>query len=222
MFSTSSNFTAAVTDNVNVNDDDSGDSGDQLSQGAENQTTEIQDVVSCPPSPPTPSCHSSVDSHISSKSKSKDKRSASKRSAADPVGESIMEYLKKKQCSVSHRDADESFLLSFVPVLNGLQPEEKSRAKVKIAEFMHTLQFGSSSQSDLRPPAIIPTMTANSWMYTQNQQVPPVQSLPDPNLAYNQSQFPSFANTYMNAPTTQTYNPNATETTDVWSYQQLH
>ena len=101
MFSTSSNFTAEVTDDVNVSDADSGDSGDQLSQGAEDETSERQDVLSVsassiPASPPPPSCHSRVDSQTFSKGKSKDKRRASKRSAADPVGESIMKYLEKK------------------------------------------------------------------------------------------------------------------------------
>ena len=61
--------------------------------------------------------------------------------------------------------------------------------KVKLAEFMHTIQFGST-HSDLRPPAIpsitlfsaVPTAAANPWIPTQNQQVPSVKNRPDPNI----------------------------------------
>jgi len=75
----------------------------------------------------------------------------------DPVGDSIVSYLKGKQLNRSGKveiDEDETFMRSCVPALKRLSTEKRALAKLKINQLLVEMEFPSVSTSTLPEPAI--------------------------------------------------------------------
>lgn len=80
-----------------------------------------------------------------------------RKAADDPVGDSIVSYLKGKQLNRSDKaeiDEDETFMRSCVPALKRLSAEKRALAKLKINQLLVEMEFPSVSTSRQPEPAL--------------------------------------------------------------------